>query len=298
MSSISSRTCEDEGDFRIILDLLTRIRPPQRLNNYPARADIEEHLARADARASTRLWFDGDRPIAWAYADEFNNLCWEIDERYEEIVGGEVVRWGEDCIRKTSACEESTTLDASCREDDAGRISFLGRHGFDPTPEITLHMTCSLAGPLPEPELPRGFVIRPLAGRQEAEAAARMHRAAFGSEYMTTENRLALMSTSTYDPALDLVAVAPDGAIAANCICSFDETEKTGSTDPVATHPAFQRRGLARALLLAGLALLRERGARLARLGTSGDNAAMQKAARSAGFVVESRTIWFSRRVD
>ena len=80
-----------------------------------------------------------------------------------------------------------------------------------------------------------------------------MHRAALGTEYMTTENRLIIMSTSGYDPSLDLVAVAPDGSIAANCICSVNLQDKIGFTDPVSTHPQFQRMGLARALLLTGL---------------------------------------------
>jgi ribosomal protein S18 acetylase RimI-like enzyme len=105
------------------------------------------------------------------------------------------------------------------------------------------------------------------------------------------------MSTSGYDPSLDLIVVAPDGTIAANCICSVNEKVGRGNTDPVATHPRFQRIGLARALLLAGLRLLKERGMTFAHLGTSGNNIAMQKAAESVGFVTEYKTIWFSKEV-
>jgi ribosomal protein S18 acetylase RimI-like enzyme len=125
-----------------------------------------------------------------------------------------------------------------------------------------------------------------------------MHRAAFGTDYMTTEKRLIIMSTSGYDPSLDLVAVAPDGNIAGNCICSIHPLEKIGFTDPVSTHPRFQRKGLARALLLTGLKSIKERGMTRARLGTSGDNIAMQKAAESAGFRIEFKTIWFSKEVN
>ena len=35
-----------------------------------------------------------------------------------------------------------------------------------------------------------------------------------------------------------------------------------------------------------------------ARLGTSADNTGMQKAAESAGFTVEYKTIWFSKEVN
>jgi ribosomal protein S18 acetylase RimI-like enzyme len=115
---------------------------------------------------------------------------------------------------------------------------------------------------------------------------------------MTTENRLAIMNTSDYDPSLDLLVIAPDGTIAAYCTCSVNEREKKGSTDPVATHPKYQRMGLSRGLLLTGLRLLKEHGMTSAHLGTSGDNVAMQKTAESVGFTMEYKTIWFSKEVN
>jgi len=97
--------------------------------------------------------------------------------------------------------------------------------------------------------------------------------------------------------------VAPDGSPAAYCLCQIDREEnrrtgrQDGYTDPVATHPAHRRLGLARSLLLAGMALLRDRGMRCARLGTSSENLAMQRAAKSVGFAVESSRVWFARPV-
>jgi len=297
MNHISSRIFAGEKDFQIMVDLLTTVRPPEHLNDYPVKVDIEENLASAVVRANTRLWFDRDQPVGWAFVDEFHNLLWELDHRYQELIGSQIVEWGEACIRKTLGNGESTTLDANCREDYAERIAFLGRHGFQQTETTNVAMTCDLSNSLPEPKLPQGFVIRPLAGIHEAEAAAAMHRAAFGTEYMTTENRLVIMNTSEYDLSLDLVVVAPDGRIAANCICSVNQQEKTGKTDPISTHPHYQRMGLARALLLTGLDLLKERGMLSAHLGTSGNNIAMQKTAESVGFTIEYKTLWFSKEV-
>jgi ribosomal protein S18 acetylase RimI-like enzyme len=71
-----------------------------------------------------------------------------------------------------------------------------------------------------------------------------------------------------------------------------------GNTDPVATHPRYQRMGLARALLARGMQLLKERGMLYAQLGTSGNNIAMQKAAESVGFSTQYKTIWFSKEVN
>ena len=70
-----------------------------------------------------------------------------------------------------------------------------------------------------------------------------------------------------------------------------------GSTDPVATHPHFQRLGLARALLLTGLHKLKQRGMQTAVLGTSSENTAMQRAAQSVGFEVTATTLWFAKPV-
>jgi mycothiol synthase len=298
MNHVSSRLYEDEKDFHLIIDLITKVRSPDHLNDYPVKVDIEENLASTAVRANTRLWFDGDHPIGWAYVDEFNNLWWEIDKSYEEFLGAQIIEWGEGCIRKTLSNGELRTLDTSCREDYAKRIAFLKTFGFQQTEGSTIGMMCDLSKPIPEPKLPQGFVIRPIAGSQEAEAVAAMHRAAFGTEYMTTENRLTIMNTSEYEPSLDLIVIAPSGAIAANCICSVNEVSRIGNTDPIATHPNYQRMGLARALLLTGLGTLKERGMSFAQLGTRGDNIAMQRTAESVGFVVKYKTIWFSKEIS
>lgn len=298
MSHISNRPYEGQEDFQILLDLMDRLRPPVRRNDYPVRVDLEESFFQEKIRANTRLYFDGGRPVAWVYVDLFHNLRWELEDSYEESLGKDIVEWGETCIRTMRTAGESATLDASCREDDGQRIAFLTRHGFRQIADTTVYMKHLLAGPIPAPVLPPGFVIRPISGKQEAEAVAAMHRAAFGTEHMTTESRLIIMSTEEYDPTLDLLVIAPDGSIAANCICSANEQQKRGFTDPISTHPAYRRMGLARALLLTGLRLLQQHGMDSAHLGTSGSNMAMQKTAESVGFKIEYKTIWFSKEVS
>jgi len=298
MNHVISRMYEGEKDFQIILDLMMRVRPADHINDYPVKVDLEEQFASAMIRENTRLWFDDEQPIAWAFVDEFNNLRWELDSKYEETLGAEIVAWGEACIRKTLTDNGSKTLDANCREDYTGRISFLKRHGFHQTDDTSIYMMRPLFEPIPGPVLPQGFTIRPIKGVEEAEAVATMHRAAFGTEYMTTESRLAIMNTSEYDPTLDLLTIAPNGDIAAYCSCSANSLTRIGMTDPVATHPNYQRMGLSRALLLTGMRMLRERGMESAHLGTSGENIAMQKTAESVGYQVEYKTIWFSKELN
>ena len=119
---------------------------------------------------------------------------------------------------------------------------------------------------------------------------------------MTVAERSRWMRAPGYDPALDLVAVAPDGSLAAYCFCAIQQEENRltgrndGVTDPLATHPRHQSRGLARALLCAGMARLQARGAERALLGTSSDNRAMQAAAQAVGYRIESERVWLSWR--
>ena len=113
-----------------------------------------------------------------------------------------------------------------------------------------------------------------------------------------------MMHLPDYDAELDLVVAAPQGRLAAYCMCAIHREENKrsgraeGFTDPVATHPDFQRRGLARALLLTGLNKLKQRGMDTAVLGTSSENLAMQQVAQSVGFFIRSKTLWFSRKVS
>jgi mycothiol synthase len=283
--------------FSNLLDLLNKIRPASHANDFPVKVNIEENLAVEEIRAITRLWFDDSQPIGWAYVDDLHNLHWELEKQYTEPVGAEMVAWGMDCIRKTLAAGETSTLDASCREDFTERVDFLSQHGFRQTEVVTVHMKRNLSEPIPKFELPQGFQIRLVKGIEEAESIASTHRAAFGTEYMTTENRLIIMNTSEYDPLLDLVVVAPDGTIAAYCTCSVNQQNKEGWTDPIATHPNYQRKGLAKALLLKGMQMLKECGMESAKLGTSGDNIAMQKTAESVGFILEHKMLWFEKAI-
>jgi len=89
---------------------------------------------------------------------------------------------------------------------------------------------------------------------------------------------------------LDLVAVTSDGSLVAYCVCYISHEEnalsgrQVGYTDPVATHPECRHLGLAKALLLTGMNLLKQRGMHTARLSTSSENIAMLRAAQSVGF--------------
>jgi mycothiol synthase len=304
VDALTSRLYAGSTDTQTMIDLLTEVRPADRIADFPGIVDLQELMGQSAIQMNTRLWEDAaGRLVGFAFVDAYNNLRFEIaPQAFGNEIESQMVDWGMDCVRRVGReCDGSITLDASCRADDVKRIALLERHGFEIQSMRSLHMTRSLAEPIPAPQLPAGFVIRHVAGEHEVEPLVALHRAAFGTEDVTVEDRLSWMRVPEYKPELDLVAVAPDGAFAAYCMCSISEEENAhtgrneGYTDPVATHPDFKRRGLARALLLTGLHLLKQHGVEIAALGTSSDNVAMQRTAESVGFGVQSATIWFTK---
>jgi mycothiol synthase len=300
---MTSRPYAGADDLQKIVGLLCRVRPAEWIADYPGPTDLHELLSLPAVQANTRLWLDKGQIVAFALVDSYNNLVFERREA-DSNLQAEMIDWGVEFVkRKPHGAEEPLTLDASCREADSDRIILLERHGFVRQPVRSLHLARSLREPIPPPTLPAGFEIRPLKGRDEVEEWVRLHRATFGTEHMTVGERLAMMSGTDYSPDLDLVMVGPGGRLAAYCMCQIfrEENARTGRnegyTDPVATHPAHQRRGLARALLLTGLRLLQERGVETATMGTSSENGKMQQAAKAVGFRVESATVWFAKPV-
>jgi ribosomal protein S18 acetylase RimI-like enzyme len=293
------------ADLQAMLALVGE-RPPQWITEYPFIVDLQEITGTPEGQASIRLWEDtSGSPVGFSLLDG-TSLAFEISPRVPfDDLAGQIIHWA---MQKLTSAGESPASPAELvvagREEDLRRMAFLERQGFVAQPVRTLRFMRSLEEPLPEPALPEGFLIRPMAGEEEAGAWVALHRAALGTENMTVDFRLAMMRTPEYDRELDLVAVVPDGRLVAYVMCHFSSEENrlrqqtVGYTDPVATHPDFQRKGLSRALLLAGFGRLKQRGMQFAEVATWGENTAMIKTAESAGYRVYSSSIFFSRDIS
>jgi ribosomal protein S18 acetylase RimI-like enzyme len=299
---------QDGSDLQAMIDLLTVARPADRQGQHPSASSLAEMLSVPAHQDGVRLWRDADARLAgYALVDvRYCNVYWEI---HPEAAGlgleRDIVAWASQYLpqgrRAWGLSTEDLTLDTSCRSDDHERIALLELHGFQALPDRSLHLRRRLAEPIPTPKLPPGFSIRPAAGEQEVDALVELHRAAFDTENLSIDDRLSWMRMPDYDPNLDLVAVAPDGRLAAYCFCGVSQEDNArtgrneGFTDPVATHPDFQKLGLATALLLYGMRLLRDQGVDWAVLSTLNDNIAMQRTAQAVGFQVAWQNQWFSR---
>ena len=84
-----------------------------------------------------------------------------------------------------------------------------------------------------------------------------------------------LRQTSLYDPELDLAVEARHGDVAGYALFWLDPVTGVGLVEPMRVEDAYQRRGLARSLLSAGIERLVQRGARRLKVGYGTEAARM-----------------------
>lgn len=187
------------------------------------------------------------------------------------------------------------TLDDEVSSDDHEKLTLLTQQGFERGDWYYLRFARDLDAPIGAPYLPDGYGIRGVRGINEVVERASLHRDSFYPyTSKTIEEAVALyrrcMHMPGYDPALDLVVETPDGTLAAGCICWLDRTNHVGLFEPVGTHPAYRRQGLATALMIAGMRRLQDCGAThvIVSANHPGTSTAIPPAFTSSRFVFES----------
>jgi ribosomal protein S18 acetylase RimI-like enzyme len=213
------------------------------------------------------IWKNDDKLLAWAV---FQPPWWNLDYALHPSERGspledEVMAWGQDQIKSYSRRigEEfygsvEFFEDMPKAEQTADHLEALGFMKFDWS---TVRFEIDLHRDLPRPQLPKGFTIRPLRGNAEVETYVSLHRAAFGSEKMTTRWRMRTLEHPAYIPEIDLVIVGPEDKPVGFCICWI--WQEIGQIEPLGVHPEYHSKGLGRALELAALLALWNQGARI-----------------------------------
>ncbi|HKV83081.1 MAG TPA: N-acetyltransferase [Ktedonobacterales bacterium] len=266
---------------RHVVDLPYRLRAPSALD-----------------RENVRLWTnERAEVIGWAILQwEFWTLDYAIlPGPTAATVAGNILLWAiEGTARRATSRGEPLRLFVDAREPGPPPALPLDEFGFTLYPEWRqYHMERPVDLAPKQPNIPRGFTIRPLAGMDEVDAYVDLHHAAFDSTNMTREWREAILRSPHYTPDLDLVAVAPDGALAGFCICWLNTTarwetgpEITGQVEPIGVAPAYQGSGLGRALMYEGVRRMAEHGAQRMFVEVDAENEAARSLYESAGFRV------------
>lgn len=174
-------------------------------------------------------------------------------------------------------------------------VAYLQRTGYEPF--WTSHSyRRDLLGELPVPDLPEGWHLRPVRGEDEANARRAASHAAFQSTMpaaMHLQRYLMFMRSPAYVPERDLVAIAPDGAIASFMVWWSDDSG-VAQIEPFGTQPEYQRRGIGRALIHHGLHEMKASGMHTCRVMTDepGPATAFYE---SVGFEVNGPVRWWRR---
>ena len=255
------------------------------------------------------LWTDDEgHLLAWAV---LQTPFWTIDYAYRPAAGGNIHRqllaWADQRIR--------IILDSpyglpcwfvNVFASQADRISDLEILGYTSQANMgedswsKVLMRRSTREPISDYNMPPGFVIRPLAGEGEADAYVELHRSVFGSRNMTPEWRRRTLYHPEHIADLDLVVVAPDGCLAALCVCWLNRKsgETRGQVEPLGVHENYRHLGLGQAILAEGLQRLRLHGADSVYIETDNYRNAAFNLYTSAGFHVIQDVLVFRKDVS
>lgn len=169
-----------------------------------------------------------------------------------------------------AACERGgTETDVfTCDETRIALLEELGFHDYRTWDHVTER---PLGGQLPGSPIPGGFTIRSARALDSTELAA-ARREVFAEQWTGP------------DVEGEIVAVAPDGRVAAFTVIWFDDVNRVGLFEPVGTRPRYERLGLARALMVEGLRRMRQTGMRTAVVEHDVTNTAARALYRALGF--------------
>ncbi len=155
---------------------------------------------------------------------------------------------------------------------DGLRLEILQAHGFRRGLDTENQWRRDLDSPIPDPIVAPGYAVRSLGDASELPARSWASWRGFhpdqpDEKYEGWEWYLNIQRCPLYRRDLDIIALAPDGVIAAITTFWYDDDTRTAYIEPVATVPEHQRRGLARAVITEGLRRVQRLGAMRAFVG-------------------------------
>ncbi len=255
------------------------------------------------AREHIRLWHNiAGELVGYAMLGEDSAFNWQVLPEYEwQGIEEQALAWAAmrlAKLRQTDAVLWSKSLVATARQDDERRIAFLQQHGFHYGGEwIEVNMLRRLDATIPQCPAPDGYRVRAVEANETAERAA-AQRAVWQPWTVgdvSAEDYARFMQQPGYEREFDIVAVAPDGVIAAYVNGWLDPVNHIGDFGPVGTSPNYRRRGLGRAVLLECLRRMQASGMDRVCVSTSVSNAAARRLYESVGFHMANTTGDYTR---
>ena len=231
------------------------------------------------------FWYDDAGPVVAVVATEWDGRI-GLDILAVPDADPDLV--GEAWSRGLLMLEEMGPIEAMVDERDDAAARVLDDAGFELQPGrgVAAWMPAP-KGPM-QTATPDGYT---LVTREETREDSDHHFADRAGP--DAEDRLA--ETSLYRPGLDLAAVDDEGAVAAYGLFWYDPTTKVGLVEPLGTHEAHRRKGLARLILTAGIDRLAHAGATRIKINYNAINPAASNLYSDLGFEPELATTMWTR---
>lgn len=256
-----------------------------RANMTQAEWEYEWHAYDApDASQRAALWLAGDDPAGCLMFSGAAALVATLPG-WEELED-QMYAWAEAHRPAGKSCF------AMALDGDERRTALLQRRGYSRT-EIAMNIRArALDAAPPPPALPPGYGIRTLVDA-DIPARAALYSRAFEDDDLLPEGLRAVTRAVTYRADLDLVAVAPDGHLAAFATVWYDPANRLGVFEPVGCDPEHRRRGLARALMLEGLRRLHALGTERVQLSVGAHRPPANQLYERIGFTrIDQQAAW------
>jgi len=282
---ITSRGYTPDLDFPKVQEFLFEVHKETGTfqNWLPTRFE-NSHLDRVE---DIRIWEEGIRGRVMAVANPETKTIYFIQIRPgHPTLLDTVIRWIEahTASKKPDPAEKQKIHIVSI-EGDREREAALRKRGFEKGPVYGILRVRDLDTPIPDAPVPEGFTIRSVRGREDYEKLAANIRTVFGhGEWFTADTLEGIARGSFYIKDLDLVAEAPDGAIASFCTFRVDPVSRATELEPMGAHPDYRGLGLAKSLISEGMKRLKDYDPLLLYIDGAADNPGANRLYEATGF--------------
>lgn len=301
--TITARHYRDISDLKEMQAVLSAGRQAANRAYYVHPGDLSWWLFYTDEnyRDKICLWEWNSRLAGWSLLSNASRTfdVFVVPELHGRSFEAKIMLWAEETQASTLKKLNSQNIRTMwVAETDQPRIQWLEMRGFQLNQKGMYLMQRSLGEDLPEIELPEGFHIRPVAGEHEVRLRAAASHAAFGSgksfeAYWPRMQRF--MQSPVYRPENDLVSISPEGDFASFCNLWPDPVTRIGLFEPVGTHPSYQGRGLARAVMAAGMQHLHKLGMTQTNVCVESDNLPAIRLYECLGFQRSFRLLTYEK---
>ena len=300
---LTKRMYHDETDYwrlRAFLREVFLLNDHREISWQVARLDYwrffgNEHIEYYDLREAICLWETQDGCIAAFITPESRGHAYlQVHPDFRSLeLELDMLQAAETCLAEPDNGQRRVTTWA--HQTDELRQQALQERGYTHGDWAEHQFRRCLDTEIPDVQPARGYSVRSLGDASEIPARSWLSWRVFhpdepDEKYGGWEWYPSIQRCPMYRRDLDLVAVAPDGELAAFTTVWYDDVTRTGYFEPVGTSPDHQRRGLGKAIMTEGLRRLKHMGALYATVGGYSEAAiALYSSVMTPNFVLYER---------